>query len=167
MQLAMGMVVNFFFSGFVLGKIPFPLSPRFKLMLQRGLDLVSLDVSYFTSLSFYILLLFGLRGVFSLIFRCDRGVTSVTGASQGWDRGGAGQYTLTCLVRGLNAAALALGDTGHAVHAQLDKVAGQHESQCRRHVYDMTLNRAVCQHQSADTKHAWRHAWALLQGLCG
>lgn len=30
----MGMVVNFFFSGFVLGKVPFALSPRFKLMLQ-------------------------------------------------------------------------------------------------------------------------------------
>ncbi|KAJ9505026.1 hypothetical protein QJQ45_006458 [Haematococcus lacustris] len=70
-QLAMGMVVNFFFNGFVLGKIPFPLSPRFKLMLQRGIDLTSLDVSYFTSLSFYILLLFGLRGVFSLVFRDD------------------------------------------------------------------------------------------------
>ena len=34
LQLAMGMVVNFFFSGFVIGKVPFPLSPRFKLMLQ-------------------------------------------------------------------------------------------------------------------------------------
>ena len=34
LQLAMGMVVNFFFSGFVLGKVPFALSPRFKLMLQ-------------------------------------------------------------------------------------------------------------------------------------
>jgi hypothetical protein len=32
----MGMVVNFFFSGFVLGKVPFALSPRFKLMLQVG-----------------------------------------------------------------------------------------------------------------------------------
>ena len=37
--------------------------------LQRGIDLATLDVSYFTSLSFYILLLFGLRGVFSLVFR--------------------------------------------------------------------------------------------------
>lgn len=37
---------------------------------QRGIDLASLDVSYFTSLSYYILLLFGLRGVFSLVFRC-------------------------------------------------------------------------------------------------
>lgn len=70
-QLAMGMVVNFFFGGFVMGKIPFALSPRFKPMLQRGIDLVSLDVTYFTSLSFYILLLFGSRGVFSLVFRED------------------------------------------------------------------------------------------------
>ncbi|GIL50129.1 hypothetical protein Vafri_6437 [Volvox africanus] len=70
-QLAMGMVVNFFFQGFVIGKVPFPLSPRFKPMLQRGIDLVSLDVSYFTSLSYYILLLFGLRGAFSLVFRED------------------------------------------------------------------------------------------------
>lgn len=68
-QLAMGWVVNFFFSGFVMGKIPFALSPRFKPMLQRGIDLASLDVAYFTSLSYYILLLFGLRGAFSLIFR--------------------------------------------------------------------------------------------------
>ncbi|MEW5304724.1 MAG: hypothetical protein WDW38_009720 [Sanguina aurantia] len=70
-QFAMGMVVNFFFQGFVIGKIPFALSPRFKPMLQRGIDLSSLDVSYFTSLSYYIVLLFGLRGVFSLVFRDD------------------------------------------------------------------------------------------------
>lgn len=38
-------------------------------VLQRGIDLTSLDVSYFTSLSYYILLLFGARGVFSLVFR--------------------------------------------------------------------------------------------------
>lgn len=37
--------------------------------MQRGLDLPSLDVTYFTSLSYYILLLFGLRGVFTLWFR--------------------------------------------------------------------------------------------------
>ena len=38
-------------------------------MRQRGVDLPSLDVTYFTSLSYYILLLFGLRGVFMLFFR--------------------------------------------------------------------------------------------------
>lgn len=37
--------------------------------VQRGVDLPSLDVTYFTSLSYYILLLFGFRGVFMLFFR--------------------------------------------------------------------------------------------------
>lgn len=30
----MGAFVNYFFSGFIMGKIPFPLSPSFRLMLQ-------------------------------------------------------------------------------------------------------------------------------------
>jgi hypothetical protein len=34
MQIAMGTFVSYFFSGFILGKIPFPLSPSFRLMLQ-------------------------------------------------------------------------------------------------------------------------------------
>lgn len=68
-QMALGVLVNFFFSGFILGKVPFALSPKFRVMLQRGIDLPSLDPSYFTSLSYYILLLFGLRGVMMLMFR--------------------------------------------------------------------------------------------------
>ena len=71
-QIVMGMFVNYFFAGFILGKIPFRLSPSFRPMLQRGIDLPSLDVTYFTSLSYYILLLFGLQGVFRIIFRCSR-----------------------------------------------------------------------------------------------
>lgn len=35
-QLALGALVNFFFSGFILGKTPFALSPRFRVMLQVG-----------------------------------------------------------------------------------------------------------------------------------
>jgi len=50
--------------------VPFQLSPSFRPMLQRGIELPALDVTYFTSLSFYILLLFGVRGVFMLVFRC-------------------------------------------------------------------------------------------------
>jgi hypothetical protein len=68
-QIVMGAAVSFFFSGFVMGKVPFGLSPRFRPMLQRGVDLSSLDVSYFTSLSYYFALLFASRGPFSLVFR--------------------------------------------------------------------------------------------------
>lgn len=59
--------VNFFFSGFVAAKIPFPLTQRFRPMLQNGIDLSSVDVSYVSSRSWYFLNLFGLRGFFSLI----------------------------------------------------------------------------------------------------
>ncbi|XP_072343941.1 ER membrane protein complex subunit 3-like isoform X3 [Scyliorhinus torazame] len=37
--------INWAFSGFVTAKVPFPLTLRFKPMLQRGIELVSLDAS--------------------------------------------------------------------------------------------------------------------------
>jgi hypothetical protein len=93
LQLALGAMVNFFFSGFILGRIPFALSPKFRIMLQRGIDLPALDPSYFTSLSYYLLLLFGLRGVLTLLFRCAgrRGLVwakleAAEGRGEGWQR---------------------------------------------------------------------------------
>ena len=68
-QLALGAFVNFFFRGFILGKLPFALSPKFRSMLQSGIDLPSLDVSYISSFSYYMLLLFGSRGVMTLFFQ--------------------------------------------------------------------------------------------------
>jgi hypothetical protein len=57
---------------YVYVKIPFPLpSNGFKLMLQRGVDLASLDVSYVSSLSWYFLVTFGLSGVYRLILGDD------------------------------------------------------------------------------------------------
>jgi hypothetical protein len=60
--------VSYFFSGFVCLKVPFSMpSNRFRLMLQRGVDLSTLDVSYVSSLSWYFLVTFGLTGVYKLI----------------------------------------------------------------------------------------------------
>jgi len=66
-QMAMMGIVNYFFSGFVLGKIPFPLTPSFKGMLQRGISLTTLDTAYVTSMSWYFLVMFGMRGLYSIV----------------------------------------------------------------------------------------------------
>jgi len=66
-QMVMMGIVNYFFSGYVIGKIPFPLTPSFKGMLQRGVNISSLETSYITSMSWYFLVMSGMRGLFSLV----------------------------------------------------------------------------------------------------
>eukprot|EP00970_Alexandrium_tamarense_P016995 scaffold7945_cov183-Alexandrium_tamarense.AAC.6 len=59
--------ISHFFRGFVLVKVPFPLTKGFKQMFQRGLyDLTTLDTSYVSSVSWYFLVMFGLRAFFRL-----------------------------------------------------------------------------------------------------
>mmetsp|Transcript_1864 Transcript_1864/g.1294 ORF Transcript_1864/g.1294 Transcript_1864/m.1294 type:complete len:119 (-) Transcript_1864:34-390(-) len=54
--------VNHFLSGFISGKVPFPLSEKFRSMLQRGVELRALDVRYVSSLSWCFLMLFTIGG---------------------------------------------------------------------------------------------------------
>ena len=59
-------LVSNIFSQVVIARIPFALPENLRPLLQHGVDLPALDVSYATSLSMYFLLFFGLRGVVGL-----------------------------------------------------------------------------------------------------
>ncbi|EPY26885.1 hypothetical protein AGDE_02014 [Angomonas deanei] len=74
-NIGMMMLVTYFFSGFVVAKIPFSLSPRFKGLTQSGMDIDDLDCSYITSLSMFLLMMSGCQGVLQLILGEDATVT--------------------------------------------------------------------------------------------
>lgn len=56
---------------FISVKLPFPLTPQFKSMLQSGVGTRDLDVRWVSSLSWYFLTLFGLQPVYNFILGSD------------------------------------------------------------------------------------------------
>ena len=60
-------LINHFFSGFIIGKVPFPLTQQFRGMLQSGVRVIGLDVKYVSSLSLYFLSIFGYSPIYQMI----------------------------------------------------------------------------------------------------
>ncbi|KAL6937651.1 hypothetical protein ACO0RG_004168 [Hanseniaspora osmophila] len=59
--------VNHYFAGFVLMKLPFPLTVKFKEMLQAGVMTSDLDASWASSISWYFISMFGLDPLFNVL----------------------------------------------------------------------------------------------------
>jgi hypothetical protein len=60
-------VISHFFSGFLIGKVPFPLTQRFRELLQSGISVASLNVQYISSISLYFLTLFGFNSLYKIL----------------------------------------------------------------------------------------------------
>lgn len=70
-MIVVGQVIAAVFAGFVVIRVPFPLTPAFKPMLQQGIGLEALSVSWVSSMSFYLICVFGLRSVVGLLLGSD------------------------------------------------------------------------------------------------
>jgi len=70
--------INAFFSGFVVLKLPFPLTPKFKSMLQSGVATRDLDVRWVSSISLYFICLFGLQSVFIYLLGSDNAASQAS-----------------------------------------------------------------------------------------
>lgn len=86
----MGYIINSIFEGFVITKVPFPLTLRFKSMLMRGVDLPALSSSWVSSASFYFLNLFGSRSIFALVLGDNNDADSARAMAQQMSGAGMG-----------------------------------------------------------------------------
>jgi len=67
-QLGQYYLINALFSGFIIGKVPFPLTQTFRGMLQSGVSVIGLDVKYVSSLSLYFLSVFSFGTIYQMMF---------------------------------------------------------------------------------------------------
>ncbi|KAG5182499.1 integral membrane protein DUF106-domain-containing protein [Tribonema minus] len=114
----MGAFSSYFMAGFVMVKVPFPLTSRFKVMLQRGVEISTLDPSYVSSVSWYMLVMFGMRNLIMLAL----GRAAVLRTSNAQCR---------------NLIMLALGESGSAQDEQRAMQSGSAQDEQRAMQYEL------------------------------
>ncbi|RDL38379.1 uncharacterized protein BP5553_02719 [Venustampulla echinocandica] len=70
--------INAFFSGFVIIRLPFPLTIKFKSMLQAGVATKDMDPQWMSSISWYVLCIFGLQSVFNYLLGSDNAASQMS-----------------------------------------------------------------------------------------
>ncbi|KAI5459824.1 integral membrane protein DUF106-domain-containing protein [Mariannaea sp. PMI_226] len=69
--------INAFFSGYVIMKLPFPITIKFKSMLQAGVQTKEMDPRWMSSISWYFLCIFGLQFVYVFLLGSDNAASQV------------------------------------------------------------------------------------------
>ncbi|KAF4122940.1 Integral membrane protein DUF106 [Geosmithia morbida] len=69
--------INAFFSGYVIMKLPFPLTIKFKSMLQAGVQTKDMDPRWMSSISWYFLCIFGLQFVYVFLLGSDNAASQL------------------------------------------------------------------------------------------
>ena len=79
----LGYWISHMFSGFLVAKMPFPLTFKIKSMFQRGIEVAALDSSYVSSLSFYFFVMMCSSGLLSVLGRLvGAGVSDASSSEQ-------------------------------------------------------------------------------------
>ena len=66
-QVGISFGLGYFFSGFIMAKLPFKLTQKFKVMLHQNINIPLLDVSFVSSMSLAFLCIYGLQNLYGLI----------------------------------------------------------------------------------------------------
>ncbi|GJN66514.1 protein UCP010045, transmembrane [Purpureocillium lilacinum] len=84
--------INAFFSGYVIMKLPFPITIKFKSMLQAGVQTKDMDPRWMSSISWYFLCIFGLQFVYVFLLGSDNAASQMAQqmAAQQMPMGGMG-----------------------------------------------------------------------------
>lgn len=63
--------ISYFFTGYIVGKVPFPQTQKFREMLQKGIECNGMDVKYVSALSLYFLTIFGFGPLHKMLLTHD------------------------------------------------------------------------------------------------